>query len=218
MAPTTRNSSKNEPSTPSKSVKASREKPSQGMFRVDPTTNLAVWQIISLGLLVSFLLVGLLTNLVLTNRLNLAGRLTPSDVNSFANRLEFLLRYQCLPATVLICLMYAVIRKRVRSHAINPLDGFEHIVAAQKNILQNSLEQYLLSLLAQLGLLCHLTSYQVLRYIPLMNVIFVLGRVLYALGYPKYRTAGFVMNFFTSIGANALNLFMLARFVGLLGH
>ena len=215
MAPTTRNQTKIEPSTPSKSVKVNKERSESAKIwsKIDPTTNMTTFQIVSVGFFAFFALSALLTWLVVSNKINLAGRLNPNDIKSFGARFEFLLRYQCLPLTFLIFMVSVVIHKRFHSPAINPMVGFEHVVQPHKNILQNSFEQYLLSFIAQLGLLCHLSSYNVLRYIPLLNVFFVLGRVLFFVGYPKYRTVGFLFAYVPTMIANGLNLFMLGRFL-----
>lgn len=159
--------------------------------RVDPTTNLTFGQIVALGLLVSVILQVSLAYLVMNDKIKLHGRATAQSLANFGARIEYILRYQSLHVFWLLITTTLVIARRIGTGAVNPLEGFENIILAAKQVHTNSMEQFLLVFVNQLILATNLAPDLFLRVIPLINVLFFVARILFWLGYPKYRTAGF---------------------------
>ena len=56
----------------------------------------------------------------------------------------------------------------------------------------------LLSLITQVSLIAFLTADETLKLIPLLNLLWVVGRVTFYLGYPKYRSFGFATTYMPS--------------------
>lgn len=54
------------------------------------------------------------------------------------------------------------------------------------------MEQFVLAVVSQTAVLPYLTATQVLHMIPLFNGLFLIGRILFWMGYPKRRSFGFV--------------------------
>lgn len=132
----------------------------------------------------------LLSYLVFTDRINLAGKTTASSLSSYSAKLEFLFRCQTLNLACLMFSFFNVVFFRATTEAINPLAGHEHLTQRARNILNHTMEQYLISLSAQLVSLCYLSAVNILRVIPLINLLFIIGRVTFWLGYPDYRFYG----------------------------
>ena len=128
--------------------------------------------------------------------------------SEFTEKLLYTMRYCTFPQAVF--LLFAISRvgsKRGSTPAMNPLSGKEHFVQTEKNILSNTMEQLLCFLLLTLALTTYLEPME-MRIIPLSSLAFIVGRVLFSIGYtihPKYRSVGMSINF-------ALNFF----FVGYL--
>lgn len=122
-------------------------------------------------------------------------KLTPKSIGplkSYTSKLEFTLKYQVPGVAWLVFCIFYVIKFRVTTKAFNPLGGAEQYTEMAKNILQNSIEQYLLSFLAQLILLSFIDGPTTLKVIPLLSLFFLVGRVTFWLGYPAYRSFGFL--------------------------
>lgn len=75
---------------------------------------------------------------------------------------------------------------------------FEEITRQEKNILANTMEQTLLTIGSQLVLIAFASPKMLLNYIPFMNICFVVGRIAFWAGYPKYRAFGFCLSFIPS--------------------
>ena len=86
---------------------------------------------------------------------------------------------------------------RFSSKAINPLQGSgEHLLILESKILQNTLEQVVLNVPGQWILTTYLSASAIPRVIPSLVTIFVLGRVLFYIGYhrdPMQRSYGMSM-------------------------
>lgn len=95
---------------------------------------------------------------------------------------------------LLFCTFY-VISKRVGTPAEVPTSGHEHLTQSAKNIFLNSLEQFIMFFVSQLILVSYLTSKQVLNLIPTLNLLFIVGRITFWLGYPMNRSFGMTLNF-----------------------
>lgn len=135
----------------------------------------------------------------------LAGEGIPnSSRETYATKLEFTVKYWLLPLIWFKVNIWLVIMKRIPSQAINPLSGHENIVEPVRNILSNTLEQMIGSLVMQCSLISFLSKDEVVKVIPIINVLFFLGRITFWLGYPRFRTFGFVMTDFpTTLGLGA---------------
>lgn len=100
---------------------------------------------------------------------------------------------------------------RLLGYAKDPLKGQEALVQKDKNFLQNTLEQLVVFVLITLALMSYLEGDE-MRLIPLYSFIFVVGRVLFRIGYPSHRTFGFTMNLLSSTFLGGLTVyFMITR-------
>lgn len=121
-----------------------------------------------------------------------------SNLTTFAAKLEFTAKYWILGLVWLYFHLHVVIMNRVFNKAENPLAGHEDRVQAEKNVFSNSIEQFLISIASQTAALAYLSPVQVLNIIPLFNGLFLAGRVLFWLGYPKRRSFGFTTSMIPS--------------------
>ncbi len=115
-----------------------------------------------------------------------------------------------LGTTWLLISVYFVIRIRVFSIAMNPMFGYEHLTQAAKNNLTNSVEQFLLSAISQLILITNISESDILKTIPIINILFLIGRITFWLGYPRYRFFGITLS---SIPINLMVCYNLFKFV-----
>ena len=121
--------------------------------------------------------------------------------NDFGEKFLYTLRYCTFPQAVF--LMFSILRvgsKRGSTPAMNPLAGKEDYVQVEKNILTNTMEQLISFLLLMLALTTYLEPME-MRFIPLCSLAFIVGRVLFLIGYtisPKYRSVGMSINFLLS--------------------
>ena len=118
--------------------------------------------------------------------------------NDFSEKFLYAARYCTFPQAVfLLVAIFRVGAKRGSTSAINPLAGKEHLLQAEKNVLANTVEQLLVFLLLVVALTTYLEPSE-MRIIPLYSLAFIVGRVLFMIGYsihPKYRSAGMGINF-----------------------
>lgn len=114
---------------------------------------------------------------------------------------RFILTIQLLfiDAFALLFAIFAVINRRVTTIAINPLDPKGQVLVEQRQrILQNTLEQLVVKVILSLTL-CTVLQPNELMLLPVFTFLFILGRLTFALGYPKYRSFGFLMNLSSTI-------------------
>lgn len=111
---------------------------------------------------------------------------------SYSNKLEFTAKYWTLGLAWMYFYIHVVMMRRGATGAIVPNTNLEWKVSDQKSVLTNTVEQFILSIVAQAVVISYLTPVQVTNIIPLVNVFYFVGRILFWLGYPKYRTAGLV--------------------------
>lgn len=131
----------------------------------------------------------------------------PKSVNHFESKLRLFVMYVSIHAFVQMLMLIWVMTERVRTGAINPLSGQENLVNRRVRIQVNTFEQSIISLLAQLALLPHLSLPQLNDVLPLMNMLFLLGRTLFSLGYPNHRSSGFVIGFLPNTAAILYSLY-----------
>jgi hypothetical protein len=121
--------------------------------------------------------------------------------DDFSEKLLYAARYCTFPQAVfLLVAIWMVIAKRAYAGAVDPLAGREHLVQTEKNILANTLEQLLVFLLLIVTLTTYLEPLE-MRIIPLYSLTFIVGRVLFTIGYsikPRYRSLGVVTNLSSS--------------------
>lgn len=129
--------------------------------------------------------------LVLTNHIDLAPNVQPTELVDFSAKLQFALRYQIVGVMWMIFCMWSVIAKRFPSPAVNPMSGYEHLTEIPKNIMTNSLEQLMMSVLTQFSLLTYLDGDETKKIIPMLTIMFIVGRITFWAGYPTYRSFGF---------------------------
>ncbi|KAI1279029.1 hypothetical protein HDE_14118 [Halotydeus destructor] len=152
-------------------------------------------------LLVGVAIIGGSYLLVSNGLVRLGGATKAASLSSFSAKAEFTVRYWILPLFWLVLALLNVVRARDKGNALNPLVGNEHRVQSQKNIMTNSIEQTLFTFGVQLSMLPYLTGEEVITVIPLINVLFFAGRILFAIGYPNYRGTGFAMTYLPSFAA-----------------
>lgn len=110
-------------------------------------------------------------------------------------RLAFTLRCQ-LPMVVM--LVYTIGRvsfeRGIKRKALNPLAGNENLVQLYKNCLNNTLEQFVVASFLMLVVTTYLDSPDMIKIIPIFSFTFVIGRILFIVGYSiSYRHRGFGM-------------------------
>ena len=113
-----------------------------------------------------------------------AGKET--DFPSSLEKLVYTLRWQCFSMLTLVYCIKKVADSRFSSIAINPLQGKgDHMLTLESKILQNTLEQLVLNLPGQWILSTYLSAAATPRVIPSLVTLFVLGRILFCIGYKK---------------------------------
>lgn len=163
----------------------------------------------------AIILMGVLTLLVHLETIKLYPSTMNVDlVKGYAGRLEYAFRYQTLLVSWLVFNILATIGGRFKSKALNPLDETtEEKVQIHKNILTNSFEQILVSVIAQLIFVSFASPESVLKFIPLINIIQFIGRICFFVGYPMKRAFGFQCSILPNI---VLVIYDLSKFVSFL--
>lgn len=157
---------------------------------------------IIVGATASLLTMGLLAWLVWTGKLILTGNFATDKMSGFGSKLEFTLRFLILPVVWCLLSDLSVMLSRVLNvEALDPLNEREDLVEVPNNILRNSIEQLILTTMTQLSLISYLSAADVARVIPFMNVTFLVGRITFYAGYPRFRTYGFAMTFLPTAAA-----------------
>lgn len=149
------------------------------------------------------------TNKVLNDQLNLSpnGMKRFNNLTTFTDRLQFTLVHLSIPVFFLNVQVLLTIFKRLSTAAIDPSPNNDKHVFRANSILRNYFEQFVISVIAQLSLLPHLTAKQTLQYIPLINLFFVIGRITFYLGYPRHRSFGFLCCLAPSLVASVLSAY-----------
>ena len=146
------------------------------------------------GIAAGIVVIGVLSWLLSTNRLSLSGNVKADQVSGLGSKLEFTFKMLALPliwvlgSNATVCLL-----RLIRVQAIDPLNYREELIEVPVNVLSNSIEQLILTAFGQLAVVIHLNGPEIVRIIPLVNFLFIIGRTAYALGYPKWRSFGFTL-------------------------
>lgn len=118
------------------------------------------------------------------------------------DKLTYYIRCCVFPCSVTLYLtIIAVSLKRGQSGAVDPLAGKDHLVQFEKNVLTNTVEQLILFLTITLALTTYLDGAE-MKLIPLYSVLWVIGRILFRIGYginSKYRSFGMFTNLSSSL-------------------
>ncbi|XP_069107878.1 transmembrane protein 79-like [Argopecten irradians] len=119
------------------------------------------------------------------------------------DRVIFTLRWQIFGGMTLLMGMVGVMVVRVQSEATaDPVYGnAEHLTQLPRNILQNTLEQFIFHFIGQIVLCTYLTE-ESMKVIPLLVVLFVIARIIYKIAYqiqPMIRIYGFIPTLFPTI-------------------
>lgn len=142
----------------------------------------------------AFAFMGFVVYLMLNNRMpDLSGGTKAKDLVDYSSKSMFVMRFQAVNVAWLLFSMFYVISKRVGSGAVNPLAGYESRVEIASKHFANTIEQFILALASQLVLITFIDSTQIIKFIPLLNLLFIIGRITFWLGYPRYRAFGFMV-------------------------
>lgn len=135
---------------------------------------------------------------------------TSNQFKTVGDKLAYTLRWQCFSLSTLLFGIIVVANKRFFTRAIDPLKGgADDMLIVESRYLQNTLEQLVVSVTGQLILSTYLTD-NLTRVIPILVVLFVIGRVLFWIGYHHgalNRGWGFAMTFHPSVAVHALNIY-----------
>ena len=118
-------------------------------------------------------------------------------------RVVFTLRWLIVSLLSVFAGVMWVANTRFRTPAINPLNpsGNKHVEIGSR-YLQNSVEQFLLHSFSLVALSTYLSE-ENMYLVPLLVVLFTIGRLIFLVGYfmdPLKRGVGFVITFYPSVG------------------
>lgn len=163
---------------------------------------------------------GIISGSALTAGLFIAGYCNIPDrqeaLETPVQRLVFTLRWQCLSVLTFMFGICRIANKRFLTTAIDPISGKGQTdLEVDKRYLQNTFEQFVLSIVGQLILSTFLHPSTASRVIPSLVILFVCGRILFWIGYrmsPLRRATGFAMTFYPSAVVTFINVwFLLSR-------
>ena len=123
----------------------------------------------------------------------------PASVD-LVTKLTFTVR--CIvPALFPMMIFNAMVRvKRLEFGAEDPLAGRDHFLQLEKNVLTNTMEQFAVFCICAVALATFIDSPGQMKLIPLYTAAFIIGRVLFRIGYgfrsnTVYRGFGMTINF-----------------------
>lgn len=133
---------------------------------------------------------------------------TIPDVDSPWKRMVYTMRWQIFALLPVVFLIHKIATTRLHTKAIDPVKGnSEHVVNIYQKILQNTLEQFILHLIGVLSLSSYLTA-NTMKLVPFFVTSFVIGRVMFYLGYTSSSSLNRVFGMAVTISGN----FMLIGF------
>lgn len=122
-------------------------------------------------------------------------RLNPVSVE---DRLILTIQLSFIDLLPLIVALFAVINVRISTIPVNPPDPrADPLVQKPQRILQNTLEQLIIKWNLSFTL-CTVLQPNQLIILPMFTVVFIVGRLKFALGYPNYRSFGMGTNIFSA--------------------
>ena len=147
------------------------------------------------------------------------GTIPLPSSGELGTKLTYTLRCFVFLATFLWVAVLLTGLNRTKVGAENPLSGNEAAMELHKKRLKNTLEQTFIFVLMAL-LLTAMMEREEMKYIFLSMVLFLVGRVLFWVGYgihPAYRTAGNVVTFGTAFTSFVLSTNLLCSRVLMVG-
>jgi hypothetical protein len=128
-----------------------------------------------------------------------------------SERLAFAAKWCLIPGIFTLIGVAMVGNHRFFTDAIDPIDGgTDRTLAIWRQYLSNTLEQAVLFAIAALAFSCVAPLYW-LKAIPILALLFAMGRVLFAAGYfirPTLRAAGFALTCYPIIGIYGLTIWL----------
>lgn len=141
---------------------------------------------------------------------------TDDKLKGFSLKAEYTLRYQTLLMFWLLFNIFATIFGRNKTQALNPLyQDTEIKMQFFKNVLTNSYEQIFISVISQLILASYADGGVILKYIPLVNILQLIGRIAFFAGYPLKRGFGFACTVFPNVILVFYNIYCFGSFIRL---
>ncbi|CAG2192680.1 unnamed protein product [Mytilus edulis] len=132
--------------------------------------------------------------------------LDTTQLTSPTERLTYTIRWLFLSSTTIMFAMFGVLNVRGNTDAIDPLNGgSENLVELPNRILRNTTEQFILHASAVLTLSTFMDENS-MRNIPLLVILFIIGRLFYAIGFssaPMNRAFGFSITFIPTFATYA---------------
>lgn len=129
-------------------------------------------------------------------------------------RIIFALRWQALSVFALAAGILWVVIIRALTPAINPLaEHGKKYVEVPVRYVTNTTEEYILHAIGCLALSTRLTP-DTIMVLPVLSVLFVTGRLLFAIGYvigPRHRVYGFSITFWPSVFALSYSVYSLVK-------
>ena len=148
-----------------------------------------------------------------------AGAIPVPSSGELSAKVAYTLRCFVFLATFLGVAIGLTGRNRAKVGAQNPLSGNEAAMELHKKRLSNSLEQTCIYVMMAL-LLATLLEREEMKYVFLSMILFLVGRVLFWVGYgihPAYRKAGNVVTFGTALTSLLLSTYLLCSHGLMLG-
>ena len=139
--------------------------------------------------------------------------ITPSKLMSYSEKLEFTSKYFVLIGIWIAINVLLVAIQRSWTNRLNPTeDGSTPEVDKWNQILRNSIEQSVLVIVTQMALLSYLDGNLVLKLVPLVNIGWFVGRLLFAIGYPMHRGFGWILNYYLTLTLLTYAIYNFGRF------
>lgn len=199
-------------------TKTKQESKSRAKLPQAPKGNelLRIRKFMILAFIASYSLIGAVLYFSLNDTLRLYPKsiTKPDALKGFNARFEYSVRYQTLQVSWLVFMVFSVIFVRFTKRALNPLvPGTEAVAQGQKNILTNSIEQTLISVLLQFAFASFAEPSLVMKIIPAVNFLALFGRIAFFFGYPMYRTFGMNLTITPNLMLAVYNMYKFGSFL-----
>jgi hypothetical protein len=130
---------------------------------------------------------------------------------TLADRLSYVAKWSLLPAACVMMGVAMVANIRFFTSSIDPISGVdENALKVWRAFTQNSIEQAFLFIVGAAAFACITYQYW-LRLIPILAILFVIGRIIFVIGYlikPAYRATGFAMTFYPIVFLYAITTYL----------
>ena len=138
------------------------------------------------------------------------GAIPAPSSGELGAKVAYALRCFVFPAWILAIMIGATGRARAKVGAENPLSGNEAAMEVHKKRIKNTLEQTFIFVMLSL-FLSTLLEKEEMKYVFLTTILFLVGRVLFWVGYgihPAYREAGNIVTFGTVLISLAISVYL----------